>query len=424
MTANITGAEITGGGQGTGVYASGAKAVTMTDVRISDVSEGVEAKGGILAMKGGSIGFMGEYGVSLNQGGAALKNVRMTYTGSSPTADFIKVVDGTVIAEGIKIDGNGYGQGMSVTQKGHVVLIKPNYINVDKGMTVSEGIVRMFGGEIGFMGEYGISLKEGGVALIAVTIKGNRTGKTGIKLNEGRIDLYKTNIRDVHKGVTITEGIVRMEKGEIGFKGDYGIGLSKSIAALKNVRITGQSHKGTGVYVQSGVGAVMMKDVRISEVRTGVEVISGNLMMHKGSVEFKGGDGISLIRGNAALKDVRITGQGHETEVAVKALMGTVAIKGGEMSNVGTGVEVKSEGAVWLIDTKLRDVYKGVSVEDGVVHMEGGEIGFMGEYGISLTRGQALLDDVRITGQGDEGTGVYANGDGNVDDEGGEDFRG
>uniref|UniRef100_UPI001304E6B8 hypothetical protein n=1 Tax=Bartonella bovis TaxID=155194 RepID=UPI001304E6B8 len=83
----------------------------------------------------------------------------------------------------------------------------------------------------------------------------------------------------------------------------------------------------------------------------------------------KGEYGISLIRGDAALKDVNITGQGHETEVAVKAIMGTVAIKGGEMSNVGTGVEVKSEGAVWLVDTKLRDVYKGVSAEDGVVHM-------------------------------------------------------
>ncbi|ENN92910.1 hypothetical protein BBbe_01810 [Bartonella bovis 91-4] len=412
VTANITGAEITGSGsgKGTGVYATGAKAVTMEEVRISNVSEGVEAKGGILAMKGGSIGFMGEYGISLNQGGGVLKDVRMIYTGSSPTADFIKVVDGTVIAEGIKIDGNGYGQGMSVTQKGHVVLIKPNYINVDKGMTVSEGIVRMFGGEIGFTGDYGVYLKKGGAALIAVTIKGNRTGKTGIKLNEGRIDLYKTNIRDVHKGMTITEGIVRMEGGSMEFKGDYGVYLTKSIAALKNVRITGPSNKGTGVYVQSGVGAVMMKEVRISEVEKGVEVISGNLMMHKGSVAFNGGHGVSLIGGNAALKDVNITGQDHETEVAVKALMGTVAIKGGEMSNVGTGVEATNGGAVWLVDTSLRDVYKGVSVEDGVVHMEGGEIGFMGERGVSLTRGQALLDDVSITGPGDEGTGCMQRG--------------
>ncbi|ENN90800.1 hypothetical protein BBbe_10260 [Bartonella bovis 91-4] len=238
------------------------------------------------------------------------------------------------------------------------------------------------------------------------------------------VDLFKTNIRDVHKGMTITEGIVRMFGGEIGFMGEYGIGLSKSTAALKNVRITGQGHKGTGVIMQNGVGAVMMKEVKISEVDKGVEVISGNLMMHKGSVAFNGGHGVSLIGGNAALKDVNITGQGYETEVAVKAVMGTVAIKGGEMSNVGTGVEATNGGAVWLVDTSLRDVYKGVSVEDGVVHMEGGEIGFMGERGVSLTRGQALLDDVSITGPSDERYGGVCNGDGNVDDEGGEDFRG
>ncbi|WP_158245004.1 hypothetical protein, partial [Bartonella bovis] len=177
-------------------------------------------------------------------------------------------------------------------------------------------------------------------ALMGVKIEGSGTGKTGIKLNEGRIDLYKTNIRDVHKGMSVENGVVRMFRGEIGFKGDYGIGLKQGMAALKNVRIIGQSHKGTGVYVQNGVGAVMMmKEVDISKVQTGVWVINGKLMMHKGSVEFKGGDGISLIGGDAALKNVRITGQGHETEVAVKAVMGTVAIKGGEMSNVETGVE-------------------------------------------------------------------------------------
>ncbi|WP_158244984.1 right-handed parallel beta-helix repeat-containing protein, partial [Bartonella bovis] len=231
VTANITGAEITGGGQGTGVYATGAKAVRMEEVRISNVAMGVEVKGGILAMKGGSIGFMGEYGISLNKGGGVLKDVRMIYTGTNDTADFIKVEGGTVIAKGIKIDGNGYGQGMSVTQRGHVVLIKPTYINVDKGMTISEGTVRMFGGSMEFKGDYGVYLTKSTAALIGVTIKGNRTGKTGIKLNEGRIDLYKTNIREVQEGMTITEGIVRMEGGSVEFKGDYAVYLGKGIAA-------------------------------------------------------------------------------------------------------------------------------------------------------------------------------------------------
>ncbi|ENN90507.1 hypothetical protein BBbe_10490 [Bartonella bovis 91-4] len=129
--------------------------------------------------------------------------------------------------------------------------------------------------------------------------------------------------------MTITEGIVRMFGGEIGFKEEYGVYLKKGGVALKNVRITGQSHKGTGVIMQNGVGVVMMKEVDISKVQTGVWVINGKLMMHKGSVAFNGGHGVSLIGGNAALKDVNITGQGYETEVAVKAVMGTVAIKGG-----------------------------------------------------------------------------------------------
>ncbi|WP_022708717.1 hypothetical protein [Bartonella bovis] len=61
------------------------------------------------------------------------------------------------------------------------------------------------------------------------------------------------------------------------------------------------------------------------------------------------------------------------------------------MSNVGTGVEATNGGAVWLVDTSLRDVYKGVSVEDGVVHMEGGEIGFMGERWCQSHKGAGFV---------------------------------
>ncbi|WP_152023201.1 beta strand repeat-containing protein [Bartonella bovis] len=410
-TATLKGTRITGAGMGSKGVVMNGKTLGMSGVNISNVSEGVEVMGGILAMKGGSIGFIGDYGISLNQGGFAfLGGVNIMGSGTGK--------------EGIKLNG------------GMIDMFGTNIRDVHKGMSVENGVVRMFGGEIGFKGNYGVYLKKGGAALIAVTIKGNRTGQEGIKLNEGIIDLYKTNIRDVHKGMSVENGVVRMFGGEIGFKKDYGISLKQGGVALKNVRITGPSNKGTGVIMQNGVGVMMMKEVDISKVQTGVWVINGKLMMHKGSVEFKGGDGISLIGGNAALKDVNITGQGYETEVAVKAIMGTVAIKGGEMSKVGTGVEVgsegtvimkevdiskvttgvkvKSEGAVWLIDTNLRDVHKGVSVEDGVVHMEGGEIGFMGERGVSLTGGQALLDDVRITGPSDKGTGVYATGMGTL----------
>ncbi|WP_146023861.1 right-handed parallel beta-helix repeat-containing protein, partial [Bartonella bovis] len=169
------------------------------------------------------------------------------------------------------------------------------------------------------------------------------------------------------------------------FNGDYGVSLIGGDALLNGVRITGQDDKGTGVYA-TGMGEVMMKEVKISEVQTGVWVKNGNLMMHKGSVAFNGGHGIYLTRGNALLKGVRITGQGHSAEVAVKALTGTVVIKGVDISKVTTGVEVGSGANATLI---------------------GGEIGFMGDYGVYLNQGGAALKNVRMTYTGNNKTAEF-----------------
>ncbi len=79
------------------------------------------------------------------------------------------------------------------------------------------------GGSIGFTGEYSVYLDKGGAVLMGVTIKGNNQGQEGIKLNGGVVDLYKTNIREVHKGMSVENGVVRMFGGEIGFKGNYGV---------------------------------------------------------------------------------------------------------------------------------------------------------------------------------------------------------
>ncbi|WP_158245021.1 hypothetical protein, partial [Bartonella bovis] len=125
---------------------------------------------------------------------------------------------------------------------------------------------QMLEGEIGFNGEYGISLTKSTAVLMGVTIKGSGTGKEGIKLNEGMIDLFRTNIREVHKGMTIENGIVRMFGGSVEFTKDYGVYLKKGIAALMDVRIIGPSNKGMGVIMQNGVGVVMMKEVDISKV--------------------------------------------------------------------------------------------------------------------------------------------------------------
>ncbi|WP_035464539.1 hypothetical protein, partial [Bartonella bovis] len=47
-----------------------------------------------------------------------------------------------------------------------------------------------------------------------------------------------TNLKGVHKGMTITDGSVRMEGGEINFKGDYGVYLNQGMAALIAVKMT------------------------------------------------------------------------------------------------------------------------------------------------------------------------------------------
>ncbi|WP_158245013.1 hypothetical protein, partial [Bartonella bovis] len=138
----------------------------------------VEVKRGILAMKGGSIGFTGDYGISLTKSTAALM--------------------------GVNIMGNNQGQEGIKLNEGRVDLYKTNIRDVHKGMSVENGVVRMFRGEIGFKGDYGISLTKSTAALIGVKIEENNQGQEGIKLNEGIIDLYKTNIREVQKGMTIT----------------------------------------------------------------------------------------------------------------------------------------------------------------------------------------------------------------------------
>ncbi|WP_425290196.1 hypothetical protein, partial [Bartonella bovis] len=68
VTANITGVEIKGSGEGKGVYATGTGAVTISGVNISNVAMGVWVKGGTLTMDKGSIGFKGEHGVKIENG--------------------------------------------------------------------------------------------------------------------------------------------------------------------------------------------------------------------------------------------------------------------------------------------------------------------------------------------------------------------
>ncbi|WP_204379491.1 hypothetical protein, partial [Bartonella bovis] len=198
--------------------------MTMTGVQISGVKMGVEAMGGTLVINGESrITFnngAGNYGVKVGSAveSANLTNVRIEGTG-----------------------GNGVGSKGVIVDRTKMIMEEVRISNVAMGVEVmGAGKLLIKGGEIGFKGDYGVSLKEGGAAFLGeVTIKGNGTGQEGIKLNGGMVDLFRTNIREVQKGMSVTNGGVQMLEGEIGFKGEYGISLTKSTAALMGVTIKG-----------------------------------------------------------------------------------------------------------------------------------------------------------------------------------------
>ncbi|ENN92721.1 hypothetical protein m02_10250, partial [Bartonella bovis m02] len=180
--------DVTMSGVGVGAWVTNGGAMWLGDINLRDVQNGMIVTESTVRMEGGEITFKGSYGVYLGKSRAALKDVKMTYMGRNDAVDFMTVQGGKVIAKDIQIDGNGYGQGMKVTQRGHVVLIKPTYTNVDKGMTISEGAVRVFGGSVEFKGKYGVSLTRG-----IATLKGVKMTYTGrnntdfIKVESGKV---------------------------------------------------------------------------------------------------------------------------------------------------------------------------------------------------------------------------------------------
>ncbi|WP_208541692.1 MULTISPECIES: hypothetical protein [Bartonella] len=138
---------------GTGVGVSNLGKVVMRDVNISQVATGAYMTGGLLVMDKGSITFKGTHGINLVRGHALLNGVNIT---------------GPDSGMGIEL---GYGQ---VLMKG------TTFTNVDKAMTVTQGDVKMEGGEITFTGEHGILLKRGHALLtnVTMTYKGHEKNTT------------------------------------------------------------------------------------------------------------------------------------------------------------------------------------------------------------------------------------------------------
>ncbi|ENN90782.1 hypothetical protein m02_10560, partial [Bartonella bovis m02] len=331
-------------GSGTGVVMGSGK-VVMTSVDVSGFEKGVSVGGGKLVMNMGSITIKegaGNYGVKV--GGTATahltdvmirgvgKGYGVIMEGGTVKMDGVKISDvamgvhaksGTVMMKGGWIKGEGgKGTGVYATGTGTVLMSGVWIEGVGKGVEVSgSGMLEMMGDStIIFTGGdrgYGVGLEVGsGVAstiLTDVKIMGSGKGKGmyGVKMmGEGKVEMNMVEILQVGVGVEVSgSGRLVMNMGKIEFtSGDRGYGVkvgSEGNALFYGVSITGSGREGTGVVMDGKM--LMMSDVRISGVGMGVDATKGNLVMHKGSVEFKGKYGVSLTRGIATLKGVKMT---------------------------------------------------------------------------------------------------------------------
>ncbi|MEL6089686.1 autotransporter outer membrane beta-barrel domain-containing protein [Bartonella schoenbuchensis] len=384
VMANLTDVTITGSGDGKGIEVAKGGAVWLKETHLRDVVKGMTIEEAVVVMEKGSVEFKGDYGIDLTRGYAFLGGVEIKGKETEQ--------------EGIRVN------------EGMLDLYKTNVRDVYKGMTVWKGGIRMFGGSVEFTGDYGIDLTRGYAFLGEVNIEGKETGQEGIKVSEGMLNLYKTNVRDVYKGMTVKEGsVVRMFEGEITFKGEHAISLTKGYVDLRKVRMTYTSDgpnanfikieggkvlaeevtitgngKGQGVKVANG-GAVWLKNTTFTNVRSGMTVEREGIMrMEGGSITFNGGHGIDVSGGQAVLTGFSITGQGDK----------------------GTGVGVSNLGEVMMREVNISGVEMGAYVTGyGLLVMDKGSITFKGKHGINLISGYALLNGVEITGPG-SGTGI------------------
>ncbi|ENN92912.1 hypothetical protein m02_10120 [Bartonella bovis m02] len=177
------------GSKGVEFIGTGKGTLMLNMVEISGFETGVEATAGTLKMMGTTITVKrgvgsGNYGVGVGVSGS-----------------------GTVEMMGTKIVGDG-GTGVYMGSSKTLKMTSVGISGVEKGVYATNGRLEMMGG-IGFTGDHGVYLDQGGVAFLGeVTIKGSNQRQEGIKLNGRMVDLYKTNISEVHKGITIRHQIL------------------------------------------------------------------------------------------------------------------------------------------------------------------------------------------------------------------------
>ncbi|MEL6089187.1 beta strand repeat-containing protein [Bartonella schoenbuchensis] len=393
------------GSKGVGVWVEGGS-LTVSGGSIKGVKAGIAmmGTGGTLTLeKGTRIQFMGEYGYGVYVGTSVKKAelTKVTIEGSGENGYGVYTVGEKVMMKQVEISNVATGVEMS---DGVMWLKETHLRDVAKGMTIEEGVTIMEKGSVEFTRDYGIDLTRGYAFLGGVNIEGKETGQEGIKVREGMLDLYKTSVRDVYKGMTVKEGsVVRMFEGEITFKGEHGILLNQGGVALMGVRMTYKGDnkvKGANgaspnfIKVEGGTvavenitmtgngkdnvqglhvtqrGHVVLMNSTYTDVYSGVTIEEGTMRMFGGSVEFKGEHAISLTKGYVDLRKVRMTYTSNGLNANFikveggKVLAEEVTITG---NGKGQGVKVANGGAVWLKKTTFTNVRSGMTVGRGVL---------------------------------------------------------
>ncbi|MGL2349644.1 right-handed parallel beta-helix repeat-containing protein [Helicobacter pylori] len=208
--------------------------MTLGDVGISKVEEGVYAMGGTLTMnKGTTISFMGAHGYGV-------------YVGKYVTRASLNDVT---------IKGDGSGMGVEVWGGEGTVRLEEVKIS-----EVKMGVV-MMGGKSLTLNKVEISKVTTGVAMM---------GTGNLTISGGVISQLQTGVSVEGKGsLTIDEGT------KIEFTNGYGVMVGRGMrASLKGTKITGEG-SGYGVYV--GGGTVLLEKVTIEgkEKSTGLYMAQG-----------------------------------------------------------------------------------------------------------------------------------------------------
>ncbi|AQX31201.1 Right handed beta helix region [Bartonella schoenbuchensis R1] len=267
-SASLTGTVIRGNGKGkgTGVYAKGGTgmAMTMTDVRISNVAMGVMMGKGVFKMTGGSVTEFTGTGVIVGDGVTSASLMGAKITGDGDKGIGVMMMGGDVMLNMVNISRVKTGVrvmgGKSLTITGGSI----KEVQTGVAMMKGESLMIRENSTINFMGEYGVYVGNGVTKadLVRVMIEGNGKGTgTGIYAVGGTgmaMTMTDVRISKVGVGVYAKKGVFRMEGGStisLASWGNYGVYVGSLVtnASLMGMRITGRG-SGQGVYARGGRG--------------------------------------------------------------------------------------------------------------------------------------------------------------------------